>query len=379
MVTKRNLTALFVLAAVLTASSASGQIVYGQPASGNTGFTFTSWKIERDSTESKLTQFWTPVSGFVPLADNLEGRFWIATANNKLEVGNAEASMFGLGDLRMQVSQSLAEDFIVAAVGVNLPTGKKSLTIDTTGVDERQIMEALSQSYLDVPMRRYGEGFGFSAMLGAANSYGDLSIGGGARYEFIGKYDPYENLKEYDPGDMFSLYAGGDLKKDNSFWSLNFTFVTFLADKLSGNKAFKQGDQFDVQLTGRMGPSNRNLRVVVDYLIRGRNTVYEVASGDLIEQLKLYGNEFLVAADYVFMWPSKWYVSPSASFKLIAANEAPIPLGDSNLLGFGGAVGRQLSEQVTLELGLRYYTGSADDGNLDLTGFQLQGGLAASF
>lgn len=380
MVNKTILAAVVAAFVLGTAGAASAQIVYGQPASGNTGFSFTSWKSKTGESETTLTQFWIPVNGFVPLAENFEGRFWVATANNKLKVGNSDASLFGLGDFRLQFSKSFAEDQLVAAFGVNLPTGKKKLASNSEEtVDERRVMEQLAQSYIEVPMRRYGEGFGFNAMLGAAGSNGNLSFGGGARYEFIGKYDPYENLTGYDPGDMFTIYGGGDLQTDNAVWTLNLMFVTYLKDKLDGKTAFKQGAQFDIQFAGKIGPDNRHLDFSADYLIRGRNSSYDLANENLIEQLKLYGNEFNLSADYVYQWPSKWYVVPSASLKLVAANEAIDKLDNSSVFGFGGALGKQLNEQVSFELGARYYTGSADGGNIDLTGFQFTGGLSASF
>lgn len=371
-----------VLTAILLASggSALGQIVYGQPASGNTGFAFTSWKSSAEGTDTTLTQFWIPVTGFVPLAENLEARFWVATANNKLKTDGQDVSLFGLGDFRMQLSKSLANDQLVAAVGLNLPTGKKKLARDSLNpINDGSVMERLARSYIDVPMRRYGEGFGFNAMLGAANSFDNISLGGGIRYEYIGKYDPYETLTDYDPGDMMTLYGGGDLQTDNAVWSLNLMFVTYMKDKLAGNTVFKQGAQFDMQFAGRFGPQERRFAFSADYLMRGRNARYDIENGDLIEQLKLYGNEFNLSAEYVYQWPSKWYLSPSASMKMIAANEADVPLDNSSVFGFGGAVGKQLSEQVTFELGLKYYTGSANGGAIDLTGFQLSGGLAASF
>jgi len=380
MVNKTILAAVAAAFVLGTAGAASAQIVYGQPASGNTGFSFTSWQSKTGESEATLTQFWIPVSGFVPLGENFEGRFWVATANNKLEIGNSDASLFGLGDFRLQFSKSLADDRLVAALGVNLPTGKKKLATDTLAeVDERAVMEQLSQSYIDVPMRRYGEGLGFSAMLGTAGNDGNLSFGGGFRYEYIGKYDPYETLTDYDPGDMFTIYGGGDLQSGSAVWSLNLLFATYLKDKLDGNTVFKQGDQFDIQFAGKIGPDNRRFAFSADYLIRGRNGRYDATSEDLVEQLKLYGNEFNLSADYVYQWPSKWYVVPSASLKLVAANEAENKLDNSSVFGFGGALGKQLNEQVSLEVGARYYTGSANGGDIDLTGFQITGGLAASF
>ena len=373
----RLLLTVIAAGSLIAAAPVSGQIIYGQPTSGNIGFTYTSWKLDADTAETTVSQFWTPLDGFVPLGENFEGRFWVASAGNKLEAGDIDTDVFGVGDFRAQVTRSLMNDQMVAALGLSLPTGKRKLDPS----DERLIIEQLSQSFLEFPMRRYGEGFGFSAMIGGANNYGTLSLGGGARYEFIGKYEPYEGVTDYDPGDLFTLYAGGDVQKENALWSLNLMFVTFLKDKLDGATAFKQGDNFDIQLVARLGSEERRFQAVVDYLIRGRNTSYDVENGDIIKQLKLYGNEFLVALDYTYQWPSRWYVAPSASVKLIESNEEdePSQLENSNVFGFGSAIGKRLSDRATLEFGARYFLGSADGGNIDLTGLQLSGVLSTSF
>ena len=399
MVNKRYLIMVGLLVCLALASSVSGQIVYGQPTSGHTGFTFSSWKLSSADTddETTLSQFWVPVTGFLPVAENTEARFWVASAGNSIDFGDTNESMFGLGDFRVQLSRSFSEDMLVAALGLNLPTGKKELDYDV----EQQIIQQLSQNYIEVPMRRYGEGFGFSLMLGAANSYGNASLGGGIRYEYIGKYKPYEGeaIGDYDPGDMFSIYAGGDLVGENSIWSLNLALLTYLDDKLDGEKVFKQGTQFDMQVIGRFGPEDRRFTAKADYLLRDRNKrlVADPDAANEFEQLKLYGNEFFLSADYLYRWPSQWYFSPEASLRMIGANEEtervlsdpsdpdseridnPSYIDNSTIFGLGGFVGRPLSEQVSLDLGFKFFTGSADGGDIDLTGFQISAALSATF
>ncbi|MCP4704770.1 MAG: hypothetical protein GY865_09185, partial [candidate division Zixibacteria bacterium] len=41
--------------------------------------------------------------------------------------------------------------------------------------------------------------------------------------------------------------------------------------------------------------------------------------------------------------------------------------------------GKQFSEDLDVNIGFKYYTGSADGGDIDLQGFQLSLGLAAAF
>ena len=51
----------------------------------------------------------------------------------------------------------------------------------------------------------------------------------------------------------------------------------------------------------------------------------------------------------------------------------------STIFGFGGEYARNIGTGVDINLGLTYYTGSANGGNISLSGFQLTGGLVAAF
>ena len=63
--------------------------------------------------------------------------------------------------------------------------------------------------------------------------------------------------------------------------------------------------------------------------------------------------------------------------RLIAANE--YELESANVLGIGSDFGRNFTETINLTVGLKYYSGSADGGNIDLSGYQLSAGLTALF
>ena len=63
--------------------------------------------------------------------------------------------------------------------------------------------------------------------------------------------------------------------------------------------------------------------------------------------------------------------------KVIGGNDRG--LEGSTVFGIGAGLSRLLSESVNASGGLTYYTGSADGGNIDLTGLQVTFGLTASF
>jgi hypothetical protein len=267
----------------------------------------------------------------------------------------------------------VSDDQLLLSAGVNLPTGKRKLSL----TEEQPIIELLAQSFLDFPMRRYGEGFGFNLLLGAARQFGEINASGGIMYELIGKYEPYENVNKYDPGDIISANVGAELPRGPMTWTANAVFSTFLTDKSNGTKVFKQGQQLNLQLAGRHASDKSQVDGLIGYLVRGRNERYDAATEQVRERLKLYGNEFQAALKVGYDLSPDWHVAPSSSLRLIAGNEEDF--GSSNVLAFGGALGRKLGEQFGLELGFKYLTGQADDDNIDLTGIQVISSLRASF
>lgn len=365
---------LTVITLLLADTVARGQIIHGQPASGGTGAVYTHWKLEADGGgATEVDQLWAPLSGMVPLSENTEAAFFVSGARSSYDVGSVEAKLGGLSDARLQLSRSLDEDRFLLSLGISLPTGKRELE----PVEERQIIETLAASFLDFPLRRYGEGFGVSLLVGTAAQLGEVNAGVGVQYEYIGAYTPYVGVEDYDPGDLFNVYAGGDLARGDVSWSGNVLFTTFVADKIADAKVIKQASQLELQLAGVFDNQRHRLNGLVSYTIRGRNARYDGNTEDVIERLKLYGNEFFVSAGYTSILESGWSFGPSMSLKLIEGDEESF--GKSSIFSAAVSAGRQLGERFAADASLRYMTGKADDSRLDVSGFQISTGLSASF
>ena len=101
---------LLITGLVLSVSPAYGQIVYNQPTSGGGRMIFNHWSIEDSEGTKKLNQFVIPIHGFVPIQDNLEARFSLSTVSTKLDSSGTDFKLSGLGDIRVQFNQSLADD-----------------------------------------------------------------------------------------------------------------------------------------------------------------------------------------------------------------------------------------------------------------------------
>jgi|GEM_PF-516565 len=377
--------ALLVLSA---APELGAQIIYGQPTAGSAQVMYYHWKTTSAGEESTINQLMIPLTGFVPVRDNFEMTFYVANSSNKYDVGDGTYKLSGLGDFLLQASHSFADDRLLTSATVNLPTGKKELNNEQT-----EVLFALSQNYLEFPMRQFGGGFGFTLLLGGALELkDDMRAGAGVAYQYVGGYTPYEGARildtvtdkitevdysGYNPGDVISANGGIDYQRGRMLWSGDLIYSHYLPDKLDDKKVFRQSRQFDWRLRSDYTGERNSFAVMLRYVWRGHNRVYSDTS---YVTPKLFGNEFAVLAEYTQLIGERWFAAPSADFRIIAGSEitTEIGSGSSNILGFGASVGRHLSEQLNADLGFKIYTGSAHDGDIDVSGYRISLGLTGT-
>ena len=366
------------------APETAAQIVYGQPAASNTQIMYYHWQIDTDNEEASIDQLMIPLSGFVPIRDNFDLTFFVANSSNTYDAYDGEHKLSGLGDLRLQANHSFADDQLLVSGTVNLPTGKKELSLE-----QSPVLSALAQNYLELPMRKFGEGFGFSLLLGGAIELKEgLRAGGGVAYEYVGSYTPYDgishidtltndtvNFDGYNPGDMISVNGGLDYERGSTLWSLDLIFTQYVADKLNDVKTFRQSKQFDWRLRGDFVGERMSFSGLVRYVWRGKNRLYNQA-GEWASALKLFGNEIQVSGELTYPFNSGWYVIPAVDFHLVNSNE--LDFEKSNVLGIGATFGKQVGKSIDARLGGKLYTGSANDGDIDVSGYQLTLGLTAT-
>jgi len=367
MQTKRITTALLVVlvGCLMTATPSHGQIVYGQPASGAVGFVYSSWSVDDGVAKADISQTGFPVRGFLPLQDNFEASVYVVASSNSLDRAGNNLSLSGLGDLRVQVSRSFRDDQFLLSAGINLPTGKTKLSQS----DETPVLQMLTADYLSFSQRRFGEGLGVNLLAGGAQMVGELRVGGGISYRYVGKYDPYEGVEGYDPGDMVNINAGADWEKGPTVVSGNVVFSMYGKDKWNDLEVFKESSQLGLGIDLSHNPGGYRADGSLGYTVRGRNSFFTPTES----QLKIYGNELAVSGDLMWLPQNGWSYGPNAVFRLIAANDQGF--GSSTIFGFGGTLGRRLGEGGAAELSVRYFTGSADGGDIDLSGLQVSAGI----
>ncbi len=364
----------WLLLLLAAATEVSSQVVPGRRASLQTRFVFNSWQVTDSTGKITIKQSGVPVRGYIPLRDNLEMVFSTQLSTNDLQ-SDTSYTLSGVGDVRLQVNQSLYTDRLIISAGMNLPTGKRRLDYN----HDTPVIDILARDYLGFAMRRFGQGFGFNLMLGTAAMLGDVRGGLGVMYEYKGEYEPYydpvTDIGRYNPGNQLSVTLSGTHQLRQSVFFGDLVATVYGSDRLKGDLVYRRSPQVAFRLAGRHRWDSYRIDGSVRLVWRGMNREYG-GGGVVAEQYRLYGNEFQGSLSWRWYVRPGWYLSPGANIKFIAANDKD--LGSSHLTGAGVTIGRRQGEHVNLHVGGRYYMGQADAGAVDIDGYQIIAGLSVT-
>jgi len=364
------------------ASSSLAQVVYGQPTAGSFRFFYNSWQTEIDGVDTTLSQMMMPVTGFVPVRDNLDITFYAATSSNTLSTPDEDYKLSGLSDIRVQGRRSFLEDQVMVALGMNLPTGKKELNF----TEEYLVLQGLARNFFEFPMRRFGEGFGFTLLVAGATAAGENTrLGAGLSYQYVGEYKPYDGNLDYNPGDILSLNISGELVNGPTRWMANMIYSRYTTDETEGIETFRQTPQMDLRLSMNHGGDMISYGGMARFVLRGDNKAV-LGTGSELASVKYYGNEFELMSFLSWKASEKWYVAPSAEVRFIGGND--VDFNNSTVFGFGATAGRPINEHFNFDAGLKFYTGSATmsdqfisgspETDVNISGYQITVGLSAA-
>lgn len=375
------LAGIFLLTVILFLNQPlEGQIVFGQPPSGEIKFIYQSWSIDDTlGATMDLSQWVLPVYGYVPLKDNFELIFTSSTAstNQSLQEGGSETSLSGLNDTRLSVYGSFLEDQLLFGLGVNLPTGKKALTNDEIG-----IADLLTESFFNFPVKNYGEGFGINLEAGYAHSIEQYTYGIGVGYTLKTSYEPLQGTDDYKPGNMFRAGGYGSVTLEDFLVRLSIVYNIYSKDKLGGTPVFQDGNILDGRLEFNYSQDKFRAFTGIRGIIRGKDK--RLNEGVLeTEVYKSHGAETRLYGRATYQVHPQLGLTALLDYKNVSANDYPEgnirSFGSSDYFGIGFGGNTLVAEMVRGFAEFEYFTGSADGGNLDLSGWQIGLGVGASF
>ena len=356
-----------------------GQIVFGQPPAGDLKLIYQSWTIEDSAgAQTKLTQWVIPILAYIPVYDNWEVIFSSSTAGSSVDIDNgSDSDLSGLNDTRISVYTSFWDDHLMLGMGLNLPTGKKALNSE-----EVSITNWLTESFLNFPVKNYGEGLGINFEAGYARTVDIYSFGFGAGYIFKTAYEPLDGTDDYKPGNQLRLGGFGSFNNDQLLGSMSMVYYLFSDDELDGDPVFRDGGMLDLKL--QFGYVHSNVVTVLGFreIIRAKDK--RIEDNQLVtEEEKSHGAESRVYLQSELTLNERLALKGLINYKHVAANgyddSSLRSLGASNYLGLGLGAETGLTDIFKGYGQFEYYTGSADDGDYDLSGWQIVVGMGATF
>ena len=356
---------------MLVPAVTNAQVVYGDPAQGSVRFVYQSWTVDDDISgeEFDLSQWYFPVYAFIPIYDNTEIHFSTATAGSSTDSAGSDISLAGMNDTRLSVLHSLYEDRILLGMGLNLPTGKTKLD-----QEENIVGNLLTADFLSLPAKRYGEGFGLYMEAAYAERISNVSFGGGIGYQLNASYSPVEDIESYNPGNRFVIAVNGMLEHQYGTVYSYIRYNSFGVATQDDVDVYKMGAITEFSVGSHILYQSFKMHGGVRVLLRSPDE--HLVDGSLVEfDENNNGSEFRFFSDFGYELRNIGLASILLDYKLVSANgfdeSSEFFDGKATLFGIGAAFERDLSERFTAEAQIKSYSGSADDGNVDLSGLEI--------
>jgi hypothetical protein len=163
-----------------------------------------------------ISEFSVPLFVLVPVSQALSFDIGTAYAHTKVRETAAgqltTSSVAGLTDTQLRANYTFGNDFVVLTGGVNLPTGKSTVT-----QEQRLAAGLIGSDFLSFPISNMGTGFGGTGGVAVARPVGDWNVGFGASMRHAAAYDPFDATGgatfHYQPGNdnlAGSIYNTGN-------------------------------------------------------------------------------------------------------------------------------------------------------------------------
>lgn len=218
---------------------------------------FIQYQLKAPANET-ISELAVPVFVSMPFGSSFT--FDVGTSYTRARVtsGSTVSEIKGLTDTQLRGNLTLGSDFVVLTAGVNLPTGRSSVTIDEVAAAGR-----IGSDFLAFPISNMGTGLATTGGIAIARPLGDWNLGLGGAVRHSSTYDPFNvpgQTLRFTPGDEYRARVGIDRGVLNGRVSLGVTYSAFGSDD-AGGSVYNTGNRIIAQaaLTNSISGTNITL------------------------------------------------------------------------------------------------------------------------
>ena len=326
---------------------------------------FQTWS---DADNNTFYEFSTPVYAYLPLSDQTSVSLFSSQATAG---GDNLTDLGGITDTQIHLTHYLKSSSIILNAAVNLPTGKKELSID-----EFTTSYLLSLNMYDFQIPNFGQGLNLTAGASWALPLSEkTAFGLGFSYTHRGGFKPFENMTGmYDPGNEILLTGGFDFRMNpRTTLAADLVYTLYGEDQLDDEEVYASGNKIAVNIQMRMHIEYNELWIMARYRSKAKNEI-AVAGNFVDEAEKTIPDQFDIRGRYRVQWQPSFSTAFLAEGRFL--QEAAL-LERTTLFCIGAEPRWTLPSGLSPSLLLKLVLGSI--GNDTLTGLEIGGGLTVNF
>ena len=207
---------------------------------------FMQYQIKAPSNET-ISELAVPVFVSIPFGSQFTFDVGTSYSRAKVTSGAAKSEINGLTDTQLRGNLTLGSDFVVLTAGVNLPTGRS-----TVSAEQQTAAGRIGSDFLAFPISNMGTGLAATAGIAVARPMGDWNIGFGGAVRHSATYDPFDVTSpgqaplHFTPGDEYRARIGVDRGLLAGRMSLGLTYSAFGSDN-AGGSVYNTGNRLIAQ------------------------------------------------------------------------------------------------------------------------------------
>jgi hypothetical protein len=234
---------------------------------------FLQYRFAAPASET-ISQLAIPVFVTIPMSERLSFDVGTSYARSRVTSASAVSEVNGLTDTQVRGNLTLGSDFIVLTAGLNLPTGRSSVTLD-----QFTAAGLIGNDFLAFPVSSMGTGFAVTGGGAVARPVGEWNVGLGGAVRRSAAYEPFnipgQSLR-YQPGNEYRIRLGADRPVGTGRVALGLTYSAFGKDD-AGGSVYNTGNRVIAQGAYSSAFAGRELTVAAYNVFRGPGSY---ASGD---------------------------------------------------------------------------------------------------
>lgn len=345
---------------------------------------YRTWTVKSAGEETTVSQLFAPASASLRLGETTDLVLATGGASSRLEPGGASSqSLSGWSDLTAQLFQRFGGERALVELGVNVPAGKKELSLD-----ELAVLRALAHPVFGFRLKEYGEGFDVSGGAAAAVPLGErVHAGVGVGFVRHGEYRLLQDGDDYLPASELAFSAGIDVEGEGGGDApparavhLDATYRIFGDDELASEAIFEEGNQLELETYARSVGGAFGATALLRAVIKSDNTRV-LPSGETIQSIKASsGDAVTLRGGLDRALGSRWRAGLEGELIRFSGSESSIR--DGSAWGVGPTVVGSLGGSGSVRLRALALGGSIDGASgepqLDLSGFDVSAAIVWS-